>query len=84
MDLIAAIRKSLTGFVCGIFGFLPEIGLNPAVYAVFCWSSVRRHYGNKWKQAQAYLHGGVMLAAVGILGSAVIFCVVLFIWIEGG
>ena len=79
MDLIAAIRKSLSGFVCGIFGFLPLIGIIPALYAVSCWSAVRRQYGDQWNPARAYLRGGLLLAAVGILSSLLIVCVVLFI-----
>jgi len=83
MDLIGAIRKSLTGFVCGIFGFLPVIGLLPALYAVSCWRSVRKHYDNQWNPAEAYLRGGLLLATVGILGSALIFGVVLFMCVGG-
>jgi uncharacterized protein YqgC (DUF456 family) len=83
MDLITAIRKSLTGFVCGIFGVLPVIGIIPAMCAVSCWSSVRRNYRNQWNPAKVYLLGGLLLAAFGILSSAVIFCVVLFMCVEG-
>ena len=83
MDLITAIRKSLTGFVCGIFGFLPVVGIIPALYTVACWRSVYRHYGNQWNPAQAYLRGGLLLATFGILSSAVILCVVLFICFGG-
>ena len=78
MDRITAIRKSLTGFVCGIFGFLPVIGLIPALYAVACWRSVRRHYGEQWNPAQAYLRGGVLLASFGLLSSALLCMVILF------
>ena len=78
MDLISAIRKSLTGFVSGIFGFLPIVGMIPALYTVACWRSVRRHYGNQWNPAEAYLRGGLLLATVGLLSSVLIGCVVLF------
>jgi hypothetical protein len=80
MDLITAIRKSLRGFVCGIFGFLPVIGFIPALYTVACWRSVHKQYGKQWNPARAYLRGGILLAAFGILGSALIFIVVLFVW----
>lgn len=83
MDLITAIRKSLTGFVCGIFGFLPVIGLVPALHAVACWRAVRKQYGNRWNPAQAYLRGGLLLAIIGILNSAMIFCVILFVCFGG-
>ncbi len=83
MDLTTAIRKSLTGFVCGIFGFLPIIGIIPALYAVSCWRSLHRHYRNQWNPAEAYLYGGLALATIGILGSTLIFCVVLFLCVEG-
>jgi len=72
MDLITAIRKSLAGFVCGIFGFLPIVGLLPALYSVACWRSVRRSYGEQWNPAQPYLMGGLLLATLGIIGSAVV------------
>lgn len=83
MDLITAIRKSLRGFVCGIFGFFPVIGLIPALYAVACWRSVRRHYGKQWNPAHAYLHGGLLLAIIGILGSLLIFSVAVVLAVLG-
>ena len=78
MDLIAAIRKSLTAFVCGIFGFVPILGLIPALYAVSCWRQVNKHYGKQWNPARRYLLGGLLLAIIGLLGSALIVVVSLF------
>jgi hypothetical protein len=83
MDRITAIRKSLSGFVCGILGVFPVIGIIPALCAVSYWSSVRRHYQNQWNPAKPYLVGGLLLALFGILSSAVIFCVVLFMCFGG-
>ena len=69
MDRITAIRKSLATFVCGIVGFLPIIGLLPAVYAIVSWRSVTVRYGKEWNPASAYLSWGARLAVLGLLGS---------------
>ena len=76
MDRITAIRKSLAAFVCGIIGFLPFIGVVPAVYALVCWARIPCQYG-KWNPAAAYLNCGVWLALLGLLGSALIVAVAL-------
>jgi hypothetical protein len=75
MDRITAIRKSLTGFVCGIVGFLPIIGLVPAVYALVCWRQVQTRYGREWNPAEVYLSVGARLALLGVLGSALIIAI---------
>jgi hypothetical protein len=75
-DRITAIRKSLTAFVCGIIGFLPFIGVVPAVYTLVCWVRIPYQYG-KWNPAAAYLRCGVWLALLGLLGSALIVAVAL-------
>ena len=72
MDRVTVIRKSLTGFVCGMIGFLPIIGLVPALYALVCWGQVRTRYGREWNPAEAYLSFGARLALLGVLGSALI------------
>jgi hypothetical protein len=77
MDRITAIRQSLTVFVCGIVGFLPFIGLVPAVHALVCWARIRSQYGAEWNPASAYLSWGARLAVLGLLGSALIISVAL-------
>ena len=72
MDRITAIRKSLTTFTCGIVGFLPVIGLIPAVYAILNWRRVTVQYGKEWNPASAYLSWGARLATLGLLGSALV------------
>jgi hypothetical protein len=72
MDLATAIRKSLTGFVCGMVGLLPIIGVPAAVYAVLCWSTVRLRYGTEWNPASNYLNAGLALALLGVLSSTVL------------
>lgn len=72
MDRITAIRQSLTGFVCGIIGFVPVIGLLPGLYAIICWSRVRRRYGDQWNPASGYLKGGAILGLLGAVSSALI------------
>ena len=70
MDRITAIRQSLTGFVCGIMGFVPVIGLLPGLYAIICWSRVRRLHRDQWNPASGYLKGGAILGLLGALSSA--------------
>lgn len=79
MDRIAAIQKSLTAFVCGIVGFLPIIGLLPALYALRNWQRVRSHYGKQWNPAADYLNGGAVFALAGLLGSGLLLCVIAFV-----
>jgi len=77
MDRITTIRKSLTVFVCGLIGFLPVIGLVPAIYALVCWGRIRFRYRNQWNPASGYLGWGARLALFGLLGSALVICVAL-------
>ena len=76
MERITAIEQSLTVFVCGIVGFLPVLGLFPAVHALVCWTRVRRKYGSQWNPAALYLRAGALLAMVGVLSSILVIAVV--------
>jgi hypothetical protein len=76
MARIIVIRKSLTAFVCGLFGFLPIIGLLPGFYALLCWNHIRSRYPNEWNPASAYLSWGTALALFGLLFSALIVAAV--------
>lgn len=78
MDLVDAIRKSLTGFVCGIFGFLPLVGFIPALFAVACWYTVQKQFRDQWNPAGSYLRAGLVLATIGILSSALLVVILLF------
>jgi len=69
MDRITAIRRSLAAFVWGIFGFLPLIGLIPAVRALVHWRVVRGQFRNEWNPAAAYLNAGVALALFGLFST---------------
>jgi hypothetical protein len=72
MPRIIVIRQSLTAFVCGLFGFLPVIGIVPGVYALLCWGRIRRRYPDEWNPASAYLNWGVRLSLLGLGASALI------------
>lgn len=72
MDRVTAINVSLRGFVCGILACVPVIGLLPGLYALICWSQVRRQYKNEWNPASAYLKAGVILGSLGLLSSVLI------------
>ncbi len=72
MDRITVINKSLHGFICGLLGLIPVLGLVPAVAAVFIWLRVRREYRD-WNPASHYLLGGAVLGfiSIGILVAAI-------------
>jgi hypothetical protein len=72
MDRITAIRRSLTAFVWGMMGFLPVIGLIPAVCALSHWWAVRSKYRAEWNPASLYLRAGVALALFGVLSTALL------------
>ncbi|HOC55475.1 MAG TPA: hypothetical protein PKI20_07640 [Verrucomicrobiota bacterium] len=77
MARIIVIRKSLAAFVCGLFGFLPFVGLVPGLYALFCWARIRARYPDEWNPAAAYLSWGARLSLLGLLGTALIVSVML-------
>jgi hypothetical protein len=66
VDRVTAINKSLRGFIGGLFGLLPFIGLVPGFYALWCWASVRYRFTD-WNPASAYLEWGAMSALLGFL-----------------
>lgn len=70
------IRQSLAAFVCGIFGFLPFIGLVPGFYALACWARVHHRYRHEWNPAARYLSWGARLSLLGLMGSALIVGVI--------
>jgi len=72
MDRITAIEKSLTAFTCGLFGFIPFIGLIPGIYALICWAHIRADFRNQWNPASAYLDCGVILSLLGLGASFLI------------
>ena len=71
MDRITVIRQSLRGFVFGILACVPVIGLLPGLYALVCWSRVRRRYANQWNPASGYLKAGAILGFLGFLSSVI-------------
>jgi uncharacterized membrane protein len=77
MDRITAIRKSLTCFVCGLIGFLPVIGVIPAIFALVGWAQISARYGKQWNPAATYLSWGARLAALGLLASLILVAVAL-------
>ena len=72
MDRIAAIEKSLSVFFWGIMGFLPVLGLLPAVHALVCSWRVRSQYRDQWNPALPYLRAGTVLATFGVLSSLLV------------
>lgn len=82
MPRIIVIRKSLTAFVCGLIGFLPIIGVLPAVYALLCWNRIRTRYPDEWNPASAYLSWGARLAMIGLGASALIVSVAILAFVQ--
>ncbi len=76
MDRITAIRRSLAAFVCGIFGFLPLIGIIPAACALNHWWAVRSKYRDQWNPASAYLRAGVAFALFNLLSTTLLGAVI--------
>jgi hypothetical protein len=76
MDRITAIRRSLAAFVCGIFGFMPVIGIIPAACALTHWWAVRSKYRDQWNPASAYLRTGLAFALFGILSTTLLVAVI--------
>jgi hypothetical protein len=81
MDRITAIEKSLTAFVCGLIGLIPILGLPLALYAGRCSLQVRGRYRDPWNPAAAYLSWGARLAFLGLLGSLLVVCLAVLIFI---
>ena len=76
MDRVTAIRRSLAAFVWGLFGWLPVLGLVPAVRALTHWWVVRSNFRNQWNPASAYLRAGTVLAVFGLLSTIVLGVVI--------
>lgn len=76
MDRITAIECSLRGFVCGLFGLLPFLGLAPAVVALICWRKVSNRCRGQWNPAARYLSVGVGCALFGIAMSLLLALVI--------
>lgn len=74
---IIVIRRSLQAFVCGIFGFLPFIGLVPGLFALTSWAVVRSRYRHEWNPAAAYLSWGARLSLLGLAGTFLVTGVIL-------
>ena len=84
MDRITAIHKSLTTFVCGLIGFLPVIGIVPAIFALRGWIQVSTRYGKQWNPASAYLSWGARLGLLGLLDSVLLLSVAVLALCLGG
>jgi hypothetical protein len=66
MARITVIQLSLRGFVCGLVGVLPFIGVVPAVYALSCWARIQLRYRHEWNPAANYLGYGALLSVLGL------------------
>jgi hypothetical protein len=71
MTRVVAIQKSQSGLVSGIIGCIPVLGLGSAIYAMICWTKVRRQYRD-WNPAGHYLNIGAALGLLGLLVSVAV------------
>jgi hypothetical protein len=76
MDRATAIRRSLAAFVWGLFGFLPLLGLVPALRALTHWWVVQSNFRDQWNPASAYLRAGMVLAGFGLLSTLLLGVVI--------
>jgi hypothetical protein len=74
---IEAIEQSLRGFVLGLFGALPIIGIVPAIQTLWISNRLHSRLGQQWNPGSAYLKWGVTLSALGLIVSALIIGVIL-------
>lgn len=66
MDRIRIIKKSMSAFICGLFGLLPVFGLPFGIAALVQFVQVRRQ-STEWNPAERYLDWGAILALLGFL-----------------
>ena len=78
MDRITAIESSLAAFVWGLLGFIPFIGILPAICALVHWARIRAGFRNEWNPASPYLDCGVILATLG-LGTSFLIAGAIFV-----
>jgi hypothetical protein len=64
MSRITLIRISQRVFVCGVLGFVPVLGIVPAIVALVGWFHARR--SKEWNPAAGYLSWGSRLAVVSL------------------
>jgi hypothetical protein len=76
---IVVIKRSLVAFRCGLIGFIPILGLIPAICALLCWGGIYFRYRQEWNPASAYLDAGARMAVLGLLLSALLVCAKLIV-----
>ena len=76
MDKITVTRKSLRAFGCGLFGFIPVIGLLPSLEALSLWFRIRKNYQG-WNPAAKYLRYAAVLGLFGLLYSLLAVLVII-------
>jgi len=77
VDRINVIRKSVSAFVCGVFGLLPVIGFPFAVAAVVQFILVRRRKTTDWNPAERYLDWAGVFALIGFVLTLIVVALVL-------
>ena len=80
---IEVIERSLRCFVCGCFGLIPVLGFPLAVLTAIHFQKARLAAAADWNPANAYLHWGMALAAVGCGVTIIVFGLLLVALVTG-
>jgi hypothetical protein len=78
MDQIKVIHRSVSGFICGLFGLLPLVGLPFGIAAVVQFICVRRRRDIEWNPAERYLDWGAIFALIGFGLTLLVVAIALF------
>ncbi len=80
-ERIRIIEASLRCFRRSLWGFIPIIGLIPAVSAIAWHRRTRRLAGNEWNPAQTYLNWGIVLGWLALgMESILIGLLMIAVW----
>ena len=79
-----AIALSLSAFAWGFPALLPVAGLVPALHVLRCSRRIRKGFHPQWNPAAGYLAVGVILAAIGLIGTGIIIVTIMGLATSGG
>ena len=75
---IRMIQRSIRCFGCGLAGLIPLVGLPFAVLAMVYYAQAGLLQRRLWNPARPYQRCGLILSALGILGSLAIAAMIYF------
>jgi hypothetical protein len=84
MDRITIINKSLTAFICGLFGLLPVIGIPFGLAAIVFFVRTRLRKSTEWNPAEHYLNWAARLALIGAVLTLIVIALAMASAIQQG